>query len=67
MTYEIIHTSDYLLVVDDSEIKKGDFVYVDCPEIEVKDIREVNDYYNEQFLFWSFAIQNGLIFRKLYS
>jgi hypothetical protein len=38
-------------VVDDSEIAIGDTVLVDCSELEVLDIRKVNDYYNEQFLF----------------
>lgn len=51
MTYKITKTNNYLLVVDDSEIAIGDTVLVDCSELEVLDIRKVNDYYNEQFLF----------------
>jgi hypothetical protein len=51
MTHSIIKTDNYLLVVDDSEIAIGDTVLVDCSELEVLDIRKVNDYYNEQFLF----------------
>jgi len=51
MKHNLIKTDNYLLVVDDSEIKEGNIVYVDCSEIEVRDIRKVKDYYNEQFLF----------------
>ncbi len=51
MTHKLIHTKDYLLVVDDSEICTGDTVLVNCTELEVLDIRQVTDYYNEQFLF----------------
>ena len=51
MKHSIIKTDHYLLVVNDSEIAIGDTVLVDCSELEVLDIRKVNDYYNEQFLF----------------
>lgn len=55
MKHNLIKTDNYLLVVDDSEIKEGNIVYVDCSEIEVRDIRKVKekvkDYYNEKFLF----------------
>lgn len=43
--------ADHYLIVDDSDIEIGDLVYVNCPELETKDIRQVKDYYNEQFLF----------------
>lgn len=51
MTHNLIHTPDYLLVVDDSDICTGDMVLVNCTELEVLDIRQVTDYYNEHFLF----------------
>lgn len=51
MKHKIIKTDNYLLVVDDSEIKINNTVYVYCSEIEVEEIRTVYGYYNEQFLF----------------
>jgi hypothetical protein len=51
MKQQTLEIGDYILVIDDSEIQIGDLVFVDCPEVEVQDIRKVNDYYNEQFLF----------------
>lgn len=44
-------TNDHYVVVDDSEIESGDFVYVDCSELEVNDIRKVCDCHNEQYFF----------------
>ena len=51
MTHKLIHTPDYLLIVDDSDICTGDTVLVNCTELEVLDVRQVTNYYNEQFLF----------------
>jgi hypothetical protein len=51
MTHKLIHTPNYLLVVDDSEIKEGGFVLVSCSELDIIETRKVKDYYNEQFLF----------------
>lgn len=51
MKNKLIHTPNYLLVVDDSEIKEGDFVLVSCSELEVIETLKVKGYYNEQFLF----------------
>jgi len=51
MKHSIIKTDNYLLVADDSEIAIGDTLLVESPELEALDIRKVNDYYNEQFLF----------------
>jgi len=50
MKHSIIKTDNYLLVVNDSEIAIGDTVLVNCSELEVLDIRKVNDYYNEHEL-----------------
>jgi hypothetical protein len=55
----IIRTSeDYLgtnqhiyITSSDEEIKEGDYVVVDCSEIEIEEVRLVIGYYNEQFLF----------------
>jgi hypothetical protein len=45
--------ADHYLIVNDSDIETGDFVYVNCPELETKDIRQVKDYNEdeEQLLF----------------
>ena len=51
MTHKLIRTPNYLLVVDDSEIKEGGFVLVSCSELNIIETRKVKDYYNEQFLF----------------
>ena len=40
-----------LSITSDEEIKEGDFVVVNCSEIEIEEVRLVTGYYNEQFLF----------------
>jgi len=40
-----------IYITDNSEIKEGNYVVVDCSEIEIEEVRLVIGYYNEQFLF----------------
>ena len=40
-----------LYIISDDEIKKGDYVYVACSEVNVYEIRQITEYYNGQFLF----------------
>jgi len=40
-----------LFITSDEEIKEGNYVVVDCSEIEIEEVRLVIGYYNEQFLF----------------
>lgn len=42
---------DHYVIVDYLEIKIGDWVYVYCSEIQVEEICQVIEYYNEQFIF----------------
>ena len=47
------HTLSYyhLYIISDEEMKKGDYVYVACSEVNVYEIRQITEYYNGQFLF----------------
>ena len=40
-----------LYIISDEEMKKGDYVYVACSEVNVYEIRQITEYYNGQFLF----------------
>lgn len=48
MTHKIIHISDYLLVVDESDIKDGDWVYFECLPYG-KEIKQVTKIINNTF------------------
>jgi hypothetical protein len=45
------HKGSHLYFVSTIEPKVGDWVYVNCSEVEVQEIRQITGYYNEQFLF----------------
>ena len=47
MKYDIIKTENYLLVVDDSEIKRGD-LYIDDYKLLRKSITSDRDYWNSR-------------------
>ena len=44
-------TYQHLYITSDEEMKKGDYVYVACSEVNVYEIRQITEYYNGQFLF----------------
>ena len=44
-------SEDHYIIVDDLDIEIGDWVYVYCSEIEVEEICQVIEYYNEHFSF----------------
>ena len=45
------HGNQHLYITSDEEMKKGDYVYVACSEVNVYGIRQITEYYNGQFLF----------------
>jgi hypothetical protein len=43
--------NQHVYITNDEEIKEGDYVFVNCSEEEIEEVRLIKGYYNEQFLF----------------